>query len=168
MKKSHLLLYIVYGIAAAIAYCIPVVVFLERADYTDTWMLFGGCILFLFCIVLFMIRFNKIRNENASTGAMLVSGHIVTAAGVLLSVLLCFLLLILIVPGYLGHPSPGAVLHKEPANIVRDKTDGLAFMIFMTATVGNFSAGSFVTIIFPFSLKRDQTKEKVTSKQMEL
>jgi hypothetical protein len=168
MKKSHVLTYLLYGFAAAVAYCIPVTVFLIRKDYTDSWMLFAGCILFLFVLIMFLVHFNKKRNENAATGTMLVAGHIATATGILLSVLLCFILLMIFVPGFLGHPDAGQVLHREPANIVKDKTEGLAFMIFMTATVGNFSAGSFVTIIFPFTVKKDQTKEKVTRRQMEL
>ena len=99
---------------------------------------------------------------------MLAAGHIATITGVVISVVLSFLLILIFVPGFLDQPVPDKVLRSEPSNVIKDKTEGLAFMIFMTATVGNFSAGSFVTIIFPFSLKKDQTKEKVTREQREL
>jgi len=168
MKKSHRSLYLIYGILAAIAYCLPVIIFIKRADYTSSWLLFSGCLLFLFSIALFLIQFNKRRNENASTGTMLAAGLIATATGVIISVLLSFILILFFVHGFLNEPVPDRVLHAEPSNVIKDKTEGLAFMIFMAATVGNFSAGSFVTILFPFSLKKDQTKEKVSGKQSEL
>jgi len=168
MKKSHWSLYLKYGILAAIAYSLPVIVFIKLADYTSSWLLFSGCLLFLFFIALFLIQFNKRRNGNAATGTMLAAGLIATTTGVVISVLLSFILILIFVHGFLSQPVPDKVLHAEPSNVIKDKTEGLAFMIFMTATVGNFSAGSFVTILFPFSLRKDQTSGKLNGKQSEL
>jgi hypothetical protein len=96
--------------------------------------------------------------------AMLASGHIATLMGVIIACLLAFILQVIMVPGYLSSGTTDKVLTGEPANMVYDKTRGMSFMVFVTATIGNFSAGSFVSIIFPFALKADQTRERVPRK----
>ena len=153
-----------YGMLAALAYCIPEIIFLQTADYRNIWILYAGCFLFLSMIVLFLVSFNKKRKQNATIESMLFSGIMVTLSGVIISVLFCFLLLVIFVPGFLNYGTPEKLLHAGPSNIIKDKTGGLAFIVFMTTIMGNFSAGSFVCIVFPFSLKRDQTKDKEQSK----
>jgi len=62
------------------------------------------------------------------------------------------------VPGYLSSSHPKTLV-EEPVNIIHDKTDGLSFMVFMAATVINFSVGSFTGIVLPFYLKKNQTMD---------
>ena len=165
MSRANWLSYMKYGAVAAGVYSIPVIIFLKTADYRNTWLLFSGCLLFLFIIVFFLFSFNKKKRQNAAAGNMLLSGLMVTSTGVLISVVICFLLLLIFIPGFLGHGTTQKVLRSGPSNLVMDKTGGLAFMVFMTTIMGNFSAGSFVSILFPFALKKDQTKEKDLKKQ---
>jgi hypothetical protein len=161
--------YLIYGLLAAVVYCIPVTVFLSDPEYSQGWLLYLGNLLFLFVIVAFLFAFNRKRSENAATLAMLTAGHIATLFGIVISCVLAFLLLVIMVPGYLGAGEADKVLTNEPANITYDKTRGLSFMVFATAIIGNFAAGSFVSIIFPFALKADQTRETVPRrKQAEL
>jgi hypothetical protein len=161
--------YLFYGLLGAVVYCIPVVVFLSDPEFRHAWLLYLGNLLFIFAIVAFLFQFNKKRSENAGTLAMLAAGHIATVAGVVISCLLAFLLLVFMVPGYLEPGTTEKVLTGQPANTVYDKTRGLSFMVFATAIIGNVSAGSFVSIIFPFAMKADQTRERVPRrKQAEL
>lgn len=161
--------YLIYGLLAAVVYCIPVVVFLTNPEYSQGWLLYLGNLLFLFPIIVFLYAFNKKRTENAGTIAMLTAGHITTVGGVVIACVLAFLLLVIMVPGYLSAGTTEKVLTGEPANITSDKTRGLSFMVFATAIIGNFAAGSFASIIFPFALKADQTRERVPRrKQAEL
>jgi hypothetical protein len=161
--------YLIYGLLAAVVYCIPVTIFLSDPEYRNAWLLYLGNLLFLFPIIAFLYAFNRKRSENAGTLVMLASGHITTVAGVVISCILAFLLLVIMVPGYLGAGTTEKVLTGEPANTVYDKTRGLSFMVFATAVIGNVAAGSFVSIIFPFAMKADQTREKVPRrKQAEL
>jgi hypothetical protein len=99
---------------------------------------------------------------------MLAAGHIATVAGIVIACLLCFILVLVLVPGYLQAGTADKVLTSAPANTVKDKTNGLSFMLFMNAIIGNVVAGSAASIIYPFTLKRDQTKEKVPQKQAQL
>lgn len=161
--------YLIYGLLAAVVYCIPVVIFLTNPEYSQGWLLYLGNLLFLFPIIAFLYAFNKKRTENAGTIAMLTAGHITAVGGVVIACVLAFLLLVIMVPGYLSAGTTEKVLTGEPANMTQDKTRGLSFMVFATAIIGNFAAGSFASLIFPFALKADQTKERVPRrKQAEL
>lgn len=161
--------YLIYGLLGAVVYCIPVTVFLSNPDFSQGWLLYLGNLLFLFAIVAFLYAFNRKRSENAATLAMLTAGHIATLIGIVISCLLAFILLVIMVPGYLGPGEAEKVLTGEPANTTDDKTRGLSFMVFATAIIGNLSTGSFVSIVFPFAMKADQTREKVPRrKQAEL
>ena len=161
--------YLIYGLLAAVVYCIPVTIFLFNPEFSQGWLLYLGNLLFLFVIVAFLFAFNRKRSENASTMAMLAAGHITTVCGIVISCLLAFILFLIMVPGYLGAGTTDKVLTGQPANTVDDKTRGLSFMVFATAIIGNIAAGSFVSIIFPFALKADQTRERVPRrKQAEL
>ena len=168
VSKIHWGHYLTYAVGAAILYCIPVVIYLNRANFTQAWLLYIGNFLFLITIVAFLFSFNNRRSENASTMSMLTAGHITTVAGIVICCILCFILLSVLVPGYLHAGAAEKVMRNAPANTVQDKTNGLSAMLFMNAIIGNVIAGSASSIIFPFSLKRDQTKEKVTQKQAQL
>lgn len=161
--------YLIYGLLGAVVYSIPVIIFLSNPEYSQSWLLYLGNLLFLFAIVGFLYAFNKRRSENAGTLAMLTAGVIATVTGIVISCLLAFLLLVIMVPGYLSPGTTEKVLTGQPANITLDKTRGMSFMVFVTAFIGNLSAGAFVSIIFPFAMKADQTREKVPRrKQAEL
>lgn len=151
-----------YSILGAIVYCIPAFLFIQHATYTDAWLLYLGNGLFLCAISLFMFSYNKKRKENASTTSMLVAGHATTVIGIILACFISFLVLIILVPGLFQSGTTGKVLTDAPVNTIDDKTKGLNFMVFFNAIVGNVSTGSFASIIFAFTLKRDQTKESAT------
>jgi predicted ABC-type exoprotein transport system permease subunit len=167
-KNIHWRQYLPYAIAAAVVYCIPVILYLQRANFTQAWLLYLGNFLFLLAIIFFLFSFNRKRKENAATTSMVAAGHITVVAGIVLACLLSFILLLLFVPGYLHSGTTEKVLSQAPANTVRDKTEGLSFMLFANAIIGNLCVGSASSIIFPFTLKRDQTKEKVPVRQAEL
>ena len=147
-----------YSCLAALLYSIPVLIFIYNATYTDAWLLYLGNGLFLCTLSLFMLSYNRKKYENASAMFMLVSGHVTTLAGVFIACLICFIFLVLLVPGLLHPGIAGKVLTKAPVSSVDDKTNGLNFMVFVNAIIGNVSAGSFASIIFAFTVKRDQTK----------
>ena len=167
-RHVHWPVFLKHGLIAAVVYCIPAFVFIKHALFGDAWVLYLGNFLFLIVVVVFLIRFNDKRKDNASSVSMFAAGHLVTAIGVVISCVICSILLILLVPGLLHPGQTEKILRGTPANSIHDKTNGLAFMVFANAVIGNISTGSFVSIVFPFSLKGDQTTERVPSKQAEL
>jgi hypothetical protein len=158
-KNSNWRQYLPYSIVAAILHGIAVFVFLRDSSFTHAYILYIGSFLFMFTIAAFLITFNRRRQENANSMSMLTAGLITSAMGVILSCVLCAILLAVMIPGLFHAGTPAKVLTDAPANTVTDKTHGLLFMIFGSATMGNIVGGLFVCIIFPFALKGDQTKE---------
>ena len=82
-----------------------------------------------------------------------------TLAGIIFSCLTCFILLVVLIPGYLDNGTPAKVMTFEPVNIIKDKTDGLSFLVFMAATVVNFCVGLFAGMVLPFYTKQNQTRD---------
>jgi hypothetical protein len=164
-RRVHWSFYIRFALLAAVVYCIPILFFLRDATYQEGWLLYIGNFLFLFPVLLLLLRFNRERGENASSIAMLKAGSMVTIAGIAISCLLCLLMILMLVPGYLHAGTAEKWLANKPANMVNDKTNGLSFMVFANAVVGNLSTGLFIAILYAFSLKGDQTKES-SAKQL--
>lgn len=161
-KKIHWRRYLTYAIVAAILYVIPVIFFLKRANYSDAWLLYLGNFLFLFVVTAFLFAFNKQRQQNATTVSMLTAGHITAIMGIIIACIFCTALV------FAFNATAHKVLADAPANTVKDSSGGMGFMLFANAIFGNIVAGSSASIIFPFVLKRNQTKEVGTRKQDEL
>ena len=151
---------LLFGAIAAVAFCVPVFFFIQRAQYAGAWLLYLGSFLFMAVVAYHILRDSKKRGDNESTVALVFASHMVTIAGIIIACFLSFILLSSMVPGYLGKGMADKLLKGEPAHSLKDKTDGLSIDVFMAATIINFSVGSFVSIIFPFYLKRNQTRDK--------
>lgn len=158
--------YLKYAVISTVFYCTCVLFYCKDATFTETWLLFAGNGLFLIIISASLFSFNNQRKRNASTVSMLAAGHITTLSAILVSCLVCFIILLIYVPGFLG--TPHRLLQHEPVNIVRGKTNGLVFIIYMSTIVGNFAAGSAASILFSFTLKSNQTKETEVSELSDL
>ena len=158
--------YIKYAVISAIFFCACVLFYCRDATFSETWLLFAGNLVFLIVISASLFSFNKQRRNNASTVSMLAAGHITTLSAIVICCLTCFIILLIFAPGFLGKPHK--LLQDEPVNIVRGKTNGLVFIIYMSATIGNFVAGSSASILFSFTLKSNQTKEIETSELSDL
>lgn len=148
-----------FGAIAAILFCIPVFFYIRQASYKESWLLYVGTMLFFAVIVLYNLRFNQLRNNNANTVTHSFASHITTAIGVIISCLICFILLSVMIPGYLGSGPAAKVDTTAPPNTVADKTNGLSFHVFIAATIFNFSFGSFAGIMLPFTIKKNQKND---------
>jgi multisubunit Na+/H+ antiporter MnhC subunit len=159
LKKINIRSTLLYGLAGAVAFCIPVFFYIQSANYKDSWLLYLGSFLFMGVAAIHIMQDSKERRNNESTVSLVFSSHVTTIVGILIACIICFLMLAIFVPGYLGHGTTDKVLTQEPANTIKDRTNGLSFKIFLTATVINFAAGSFCGIVLPFTLKRNQTED---------
>ncbi len=159
-KKEYIASYLIFGLVSAIAFCIPVIFYLRTPEFKDTWLLFLGNALFLFVIAVYILLINKKNNENASTQNMTAAGHIVSVVGVVISSIICFILLMLFVPDLFSAGTSDTVMEDSPATISGGRTDGLVFMLFMNAIIGNFAAGSIASITIPYTARSNQKKDK--------
>lgn len=158
-KKLDIKSTLTAGAVAAILFCIPVYLYIQYANYEQSWLLYLGSFLFMIVMWMHTIRESRKRDNSESTVALVFASHMATVAGILFSCLLCLLLLIIFVPGYLHQGEAYKTLQDAPVNTIHDKTEGLSFSVFMAATIINFSVGSFTAIVLPFYLKKNQTKD---------
>jgi hypothetical protein len=159
-KKEYLYSYIKWGFIAAIAFCVPMFIFLKLGDYVSTWWLFVGNGLFLVVIAAYMLVFNKSQRENASTQTMMAAGHIATIIGIIISCIVAAIALVTFIPDIFNSGLSERAMEDAPAWTGAGKTHGLVFFVFMNATIGNFCGGSFSSILIPYSARRNQTKDK--------
>jgi amino acid transporter len=160
LQKVNIRATIITALIAAVLFCVPAAIYISKASYRATWLLYLGSFLFFITIWVHTMMDSHRRKDNESTVALVFASHVATIAGIVLCCITCFILLTLMVPGYLQPGTPGKVLTGEPANSLVDKTDGLSFDIFFAATFINFSVGSFTGIVLPFALKRNQTRDR--------
>jgi len=123
--------------------------------------LYLGNGLFLIALVTHIFRFNRSVPGGATSMGMLAASVITTMMGILLSFVISWLLIVIMVPGLFHAGVAGKTLTGAPASTIGQHTHGLIFMILMSITAGNFAVGLFASLIFPFTLKLNQTKEEV-------
>ena len=163
MKKVNLFTHIGYSVLAAILYCIPMFFFVKSARFAGAWLLYTGNILFGVAVAIFMLRHIQVKREGASTTSMVVAGHLVTIAGIVVACLASFIVLMIFVPEVLSSGKAHTLLQRAPATTRGGKTNGLVLILFMNAIIGNVVAGSFPSIIFAYTAKLNQTRDEESS-----
>jgi hypothetical protein len=156
-KSTHWKYYIKYAFICAALYAIPVFFLLQQTRYPRMWLLYLGNALFMVSLAAFLFIFNRHRDQPSM--AMVRAGSTVAVIGIILSVLLCLILLVAMDPGLLHSGAPEKTLADAPASTLQDKANGLLFMTFGSAFIGNFAAGLFICILFPFTLRAYKTKK---------
>lgn len=144
---------------AAILFATAAGVFIYRADYIDSWILYLGSVMFFFTIAYFTAFTSRKRGWNESTVSLVFAAHVATILGILISVGLCFILLVIMTPHFILPGAAERELINEPATQLRGVTDGLVFKVMFAATVANFCGGSIGGITIPFYSKRNQMKD---------
>lgn len=159
-QKHHLTTYIKWGVIAAIVFSIPMFLFVKANDYQSAWWLYLGNAMFLVVIASSMLTFSKRREHDASTQNMIAAGHMTTLVGIIISCLVAVIAILIYIPDVFSSGVSDSALVDAPAQTGDGKTHGLIFFVFMNATIGNFCGGSFASIIIPYTVRRNQTKDK--------
>jgi hypothetical protein len=154
-----LLGYFKYSIIPALIACIPMFFFLKDARFSETWLLYLGDALFLICMIVVMLTLNRKAAENPATGSLLIVGHVITIFSIVIVALVAFILLLVFVPDLFSSDA-GRTLKQTPINMVHGNTNGLAFIVFMNALFGTGSAGSFISIMMSYTMKKEQRGDK--------
>ena len=135
--RRHQREYILLGAIGALLYIIPVWYFLQKAIYQAAGIVYIGTILFMFVILAYHLKLIGRRSDYKSAWRMAVAGHMVVVVGITLSVIFSLLLCIIYTPG-----------------------SSAVQLIFLTATIGNFGAGAFISILCSYVIKPNQTRDK--------
>ncbi|MDB5191751.1 MAG: hypothetical protein JWQ96_1314 [Segetibacter sp.] len=150
-SKKLLAIYFPYALASAILFAIPALFFVRDSTYAQSWLLYLGNMLFMLPMIVFMLAFNKKRRDLGVMTSLMEGGHIATVMGVILACLLSLLLLFIYAGGiFQSDGTTEAVLEDAPAQTTQGAVSGMTLFLFMDAVIGNFSAGSFATIILAY------------------
>lgn len=144
-----------YALIAAVFYCILCLIFFTYTDFRQLWILYIGNALFLGVMVVAILALNKNYGGNATTNSLMMTGHIITFIGVIAAALVTFVIMLIYVPEVFQKEPVGQLLERRPAN-----SGTLLFATTLSVLVGNFSAGSFASIIIPYVTKRNQQTER--------
>ena len=148
-----------YSIVPAVLYIVPAIIFLRDETFSQTWLLYVGNALFLCYVFLFeLLLFNRQHITNSSITA----GLAVTITGVIISCVLVLLCTLLFAPGLFHLGSSGIGLTNKPPALAQKSTFPIWFILFATATIGNFSAGAFSSIMTGTVLKDKSVPGKDT------
>ena len=146
-----------WAVIPAVIFSIAVFFYIDKADYSLSWILFLGSILFFFCIAIFTVVAGNKKGMGDTIGSLVFASYLTTVFAILLCLAGCIILLYFMEPGFISTGPVNKLLKNEPPAAIIDKTNGMVFNIFMTAVVVNFSGGSLVGILIPFYVTKIKT-----------
>jgi len=144
---------------AAFLFCICAFIFINKADYTVSWILYLGSVMFFFTMAITTVKENRKRGGDESTVSLVFASLVTTFVGIIISVITCFILLMIMDKGFIFPGTATKVLQEAPPASIQGKTGGLAFKVFFAATVLCLFGGSIASVTLPFYTKRNQTKQ---------
>jgi len=159
-SKRHLGEYLLFGAIAAIAYCIPLVLFLNNNSYQNFYYLFIGNGLFMFTILVYGIRLVYMPYDRKRAVSMMMAGNLASLTGVVLSAVFALVLLMFFFPGSEQARPAGTVIPNAPGTSRTIYHFNLFFMILADVVLGNTTAGVFISVITSYVFKLNQTKDK--------
>jgi len=151
--KRHIRDYLFSGILAAAAYTAPLVFLLYNRWYENLYFLFFGNFLFMLVIGIYAGILRNREFEKRKSVSMLISGHLATAAGVILSVIFSIVTIYSLSPAVF-HPvfsTDDMVQDRLPE--LMDGYKHLSWMVVINALVGNTVVGSFISLMISYSTK---------------
>ncbi len=134
-----------YSIIPALLYLIPVIFFLRDESFSQTWILYIGNAFFLCYMFIFTLLFFKNKTDNKNSPAN--TGIAVTITAIGISCALIILSIVIFVPELFYFATSTGVLANKPPSFSHTNEAGIWFILFANATIGNFVAGAFSSVI---------------------
>ncbi len=155
LKRSTWKQYIIAGIFAGGLYSLAAFFFIRSERFESTWWLYAGNGFFMVAVCLYCLKRTLIDRVRESSMKTVISGHLVTVAGIIVSCIIGFLLILIFVAGIFGlSETTNQALVAVPPTMTHSNTHGLLFIFFANATFGNFIAGSFISVLTGYSVER--------------
>lgn len=166
--RKHLLEYLLYGFIGAFLYTIPLFFYLKSNRYENSYYLYIGNALFFLAVFFYNVRLLYRPYDKRRAVSMLMAGHLVTLAGIILSVVCCLVMMLLFYKGLFAARPVDTLLANAPANSEMHHPSDWLFMIFINAIICNFGAGSLISVLVSYAGKKNQTKDKPAHLEMEI
>ena|SRR5688572_22447493 len=160
VDKRHLKEYVLFGLAAAIVFTIPVIIFLSQNQYENFYYLFIGSGLFMLVILYYAYKLLYRPYDKKRVMSMVIAGHLATLTGVIFSCILATICFLFFFFGNSPTVPVDRVVENVPATIQPNQSISLLLMIYAVATIANFSVGSFISVVTAYAGKVNQTRNK--------
>ena|ERR1700741_1287753 len=158
--KQHLTEYFLFGLLAAVAYCIPLEFFLYSAKYENFYYLYIGSGLFMAAIFYHTYRLIDRPYDKTRAVSMMMSGLLTTITGVIISSVIVFISVFAFFPDLFSTHQVVNMVQDAPADSQPKYPFNLLFMILGVTIIVNMLIGSFVAVVTSYASKRDQTRDK--------
>lgn len=142
-----------YSIVPSVLYTSAVILFLKDETFSQTWILYLGNAIFLAYIFVFEFLLFK---QQHYTDSPMNAGMAVTISGIIFCCLLIILCVIILAPSLFHFASSNSTMDTEPPAFSQKNQFGVWFILFANATIGNFVAGAFSSVLSTALLKQNK------------
>jgi len=144
---------------AAVLFCICAVVYIRIADYTASWILYVGSLLFFFTMAVITVRRHTKTGVSENKLERAFASLLTSVTRIIISVIFCFILLLIMDNGFLLPEHATKILQDAPPATIQSTNGGLVFKVFFATTVLCLFGGSIAGVTLPFytNSKSDKT-----------
>jgi hypothetical protein len=158
--KQHITEYFLFGLLAAVLFCIPLEFFLYSDKYENFYYLYIGTGLFMAAIFYHTYRLIDRPYDKNRAVSMMMSGLLTTIAGVILASVIAFISVFVFFPDLFSSHQVVNMVQNAPAESQPKYPYDLLFMILGETIIVNMLVGAFVSVMTSYATKRDQTQDK--------
>lgn len=141
-----------YSLWAAILNTVSIVVYLFFRQYSNTWLLYVGNILFSAVILIGVFKGNHRIHDTASVRSLFMMGFKITIYGILIAMVFCGLALII--------NSMFTGLNDQADNPAQSGQGDVLFIIFSNTIAVNAVLGVLAALIGASVVKKDQKTDQ--------
>ncbi len=150
--KTFLKTYALKALIPASIYCITVIIFLIKADYTSIWILFVGNVLYMIFLAVLIYTGNRSVKFEASPLTSTFGGHILSLTGAAIAVV--FSLILYFVFDFATHGSRGEVLQGAPGSFSTTASHQMLFVLVLITALGNTVSGFLAALLMSFDITK--------------
>ena len=159
-NRKHITEYLSYGALGSVVFMIPVLYFLYHNKYENMYYLFIGCLLFMAVIFFYNYKLLNRPYDKKRAVSMLLASEMAILASVLISSLFIVIAFLFFFPHLFTNMQTDRIVQNAPAQVEAYKPTGLLMMVLAVNVLGNFSTGSFISVVTSYAGKKDQTRDQ--------
>lgn len=154
-NKQHIRDYFIFGLFAAAAYTIPLLLLLYNRVYENLYYLYIGNFLFMLTIGIYAGMIRRRAFEKRKAVSMMISGHLATVMGILFACAFSLLAIKLFSPVFRDLPVTDAMVPDASPELYNGYKH-LCWMVLINALIGNAIVGSFISLMISYGMKKEE------------
>jgi len=155
-----------FSIAAAVLFSITAFIYIRKAAYDETYVLYVGNFLFAGVIGFFIVWYYKKHERNVKTVRLILNGHIVAFFGIIAACLLVLLLSVIFTPSMHTALNDGKSVLKGAPGWFSGSNFGMQEILYLDAIFGNAGASLLTSLLLPFSVMKNIYPDEQAAKNV--